>query len=252
MSHKNKYVKVKSNDVNKPKESFWKRFFKSEINFFTKLGDKTKKLLTNEPNFVIFLIMTFTLSIMFEQTGLSRTLPFVLLIPFLIGIFYGRRKATMLHTVIAAIILGTVSGDAELTAVVIIVGLVCSFSGLYLSKYLDNKKKENIFLRILKLIFAGIMCIFSFTIYAYYFGIPTDYFKAKNAIEAEQIEVDRAVYQGIAFNAKTKTYDALYTCINDDLTYENVFLASYNASTGELVKNVDETVEVEENLSEEK
>ena len=160
MSYKNKNVKVKSNDANKPKVSFWKKFFGSEIKFFSSFGEKSRKLITSEPNFIIFLIMTFTLSIMFEETGLSRTLPFILIIPFLIGTFYGRRKATILHTVVASIILGTVSGDPEITATVIIVGVFCTFSGLYLSKALDSKKKRNIFAKALRLILLE-SCVFS-------------------------------------------------------------------------------------------
>ncbi|MCQ2749127.1 MAG: hypothetical protein MJ246_03890 [Clostridia bacterium] len=251
MSYKNKNVKVKSNDVNKPKEGFFKRFFGKEINFFSSLGDKSRKLISNEPNFIIFLIMTFTLSIMFEKTGLSRTLPFVLIIPFLIGTFYGRRKATMLHTVIASIILGTVSGDAALTATVIIVGTICTFSGLYLSKYLEHAKSYGILGKALKFIFAGIMCILSFTIYAYYFGVPTQYLKAKDAIENTEVASERAVYHGITFNASNKCYEALYTEIADDFSYENKYLVAYDTQTGSLVypeENIQEESIEEENI----
>lgn len=255
MSYKNKKTQVKSNDTNKPKESFLKRLFSKEIGFFSSLGEKSRKLVSNEPNFIIFLIMTFTLSLMYEKTGLSRTFPLILIIPFLIGTFYGRRKATMLHMVVASIILGTVSGDVAITSTVIIVGTICTFSGLYLSKFLENLKKYNIFNKIFKLLVAGFLCVFSFVAYSYYFGVPTDYLKAKKAIESQDIvNVEKAIYEGITYNPRNRYYDALYTVVADDLSYEEKYLISYDIQSGTIVYNNDDSsvnAETEETNNEE-
>ena len=71
-----------------------KEIFKEKIktNKFSVMCNKLKNFIVKEDDYMIFLIMILITSFLLEPYGFTRTLPLVIIVPFLLAIFYKGRK----------------------------------------------------------------------------------------------------------------------------------------------------------------
>lgn len=208
-----------------------------KMNFFKNWDDKLvalKNFIVSNPDYIIFLVMMIVSSLMYEPYGFTRTLPLVLVAAFFLGTFFGYRKRIMIHLVIGLLIITSVSQDFALSAHIILTSVFLTFAGIYVAKYLETFKKQNIFRKIINGIISIVLVALALFTYVYRFGSPISYMNSKKIFDEYVTKNDYHIYvQGIAYDYTTRSYNLEY--IEEDKITENKLV--YNTLTKEVYTN---------------
>lgn len=238
-------------NLNKSKEKVKDKIKNSKL---IKSFDKLRKFVVEQSDYMILLIMLLTISTMYEPYGLTRTIPLVLIIPFFLGVYYKGRRRILIDAVIAMIILASVSGDVPLSATIIIVGSICTFAGLYLSKCIDHFKRYKWYRKIISGIIAFTLLLVGFVIYIYKFGNPLGVLEAQDyvAFEAKE-ELSEYGLMGTRYNSDINCYDVEYVNLEN---YEDKKVYHYNSAykkiiTDEMINKTNEENEEVKEITEE-
>lgn len=216
---------------------------------FIRFCNKLKDFIIREDDYMIFLIMLLLTSFLLGPYGVTRTIPLVIIVPFLLGIFYKGRKRIITHTMIGLVILASVSQDIHAASMAIIVTAVCVFSGSFVSMYVEKLKKLNIFRKIIYGVFSIFLVFISLYLYSFRYGTTLDYFKTNKAVSdyLQSKGVDN-YFVGTTYNADEGYYEVHYV-LKEDLKTEIVY--KYDAFKNEMILNQENLITDSEEQMEE-
>ena len=192
---------------------------------FNDFLDKTRIFMHDNPDYMIFLIMSVLVSFMYEPYGITRTIPLLILAAFLLGIIYGRRKRIMIHTIVGVLVFTSVSQDIELSAIIIIVAFLLSFAGCYAARFLEQFKKVNIIQNFIRGLITLFVVALALITYSYEFGNPFGYFATKNSVDDYLIANNNLnmYYVGVTYDSSIHAY--VYNAVDkDDTKVEHKFV----------------------------